>query len=47
MKVSDHGMSKTSSDKALFVDDYLDMNKIDVYDTYPSKLIHSSIISFI
>jgi len=37
IKVSDHGMTNTSSDKALFVDDYLDMSKIDVYDSYPSK----------
>jgi predicted AlkP superfamily pyrophosphatase or phosphodiesterase len=45
MVVSDHGMSKTSSDKALFVDDYLDMNKIDVYDTYPMASINPKNIS--
>lgn len=31
-------MTNTDSEKALFVDDYLDMDEIDVYDTYPSML---------
>jgi len=30
-------MADTEPSKALFVDDYLDMNTIDVFDTYPSK----------
>jgi predicted AlkP superfamily pyrophosphatase or phosphodiesterase len=45
MVVSDHGMTNTSSDKALFVDDYLDMSKIDVYDSYPMASINPKNIS--
>jgi predicted AlkP superfamily pyrophosphatase or phosphodiesterase len=39
MVVSDHGMADTEPSKALFVDDYLDMNTIDVFDTYPMASI--------
>jgi len=45
MVVSDHGMTNTSAEKALFVDDYLDMSKIDVYDTYPLASISPKNIS--
>jgi len=37
--VSDHGMSDTDPSKALFIDDYLDMSTIDVFDTFPMASI--------
>jgi len=45
MIVSDHGMAKSDPSNALFVDDYLDMNQIDVYDTYPMASINPKNIS--
>ncbi|ORX53337.1 Phosphodiest-domain-containing protein [Piromyces finnis] len=45
MVVSDHGMSDTEPSKALFIDDYLDMKKVDVFDTYPMATIQPKNIS--
>ncbi|ORX82371.1 Phosphodiest-domain-containing protein [Anaeromyces robustus] len=45
MVVSDHGMAKSDPSKALFVDDYIDMNKIDVFDTYPMASINPKNVS--
>lgn len=33
--VSDHGMAKISSDKTIFIDDYLDLNKVDIVGDSP------------
>jgi len=37
--VSDHGMADSDPTDALFVDDYLNMDEIDVFDTYPMATI--------
>jgi len=39
MVVSDHGMADSEPEDALFIEDYLDLDEVDVFDTYPMATI--------